>query len=73
MSQAFVREGDAEWLHDVPPVLSALMNYLSKENNGIHIYDKENYIDPKTQKTVYVMSNGLSYTLDENSQWTIID
>ena len=37
MSQAFVKESDGEWLHDVAPSLSALIVYLTRENNGIRI------------------------------------
>jgi hypothetical protein len=73
MSQAFVKEGDAEWLHDVPPVLNALINYLTRENNGIRIYEKKNHIDPSTRKTVHEMSNGLCYTLDQDSKWILVD
>ena len=38
MSQAFVRESDEQWLHDVAPTLNALLVYLSRENNGIRVY-----------------------------------
>jgi hypothetical protein len=43
MSQAFVRESEGEWLHDIQPTLSALINYLTRENNGIRVYEKKNY------------------------------
>ena len=29
MSQAFVKEEDGQWLHDLPPTMSALINYLT--------------------------------------------
>ncbi|HSC39849.1 MAG TPA: hypothetical protein VLD19_18330 [Chitinophagaceae bacterium] len=38
MSQAFVRENEEQWLHDVGPSLNALVVYLSRENNGIRGY-----------------------------------
>ncbi len=30
MSQAFVRESDEQWLHEVPPTMNALLVYLSR-------------------------------------------
>jgi hypothetical protein len=35
MSQAFVKENDEEWLHDVQPTLNALIVYLTRQNSGI--------------------------------------
>jgi hypothetical protein len=71
MSQAFVREGDAEWLHDVAPTLTALIYYLTRENNGIRVYEKESLI--LDGKEAHLMSNGLTYALDEERKWTIVD
>lgn len=71
MSQAFVRESDEQWLHDVQPTLNALIVYLTRENNGIRVYEKRNYIHPNTGKEVYEMSNGLSYTKDAEGKWMI--
>lgn len=39
MSQAFMRETDGQWLSDVSPTLQALIVYLTRENNGIRVYD----------------------------------
>ena len=41
MSQAFVRESDEQWLHDVAPTLNALVVFLTRENNGIRVYEKK--------------------------------
>ncbi|RYE01664.1 MAG: hypothetical protein EOP50_01625 [Sphingobacteriales bacterium] len=71
MSQAFVKEGDEQWLHDVSPTLNALVVYLTRENNGVRVYEIKGYIDPKTGKEVHDMSNGLSYTRDEDGRWSI--
>lgn len=71
MSSAFVRESDEQWLHDIPPTLNALTVYLTRENNGIRVYEKENYPDQETSKTVYVMSNGMSYTTRDD-KWVIV-
>ena len=73
MSQAFVREGDEQWLHDIPPTINALINYLTQQNNGIRVYEKQCYVHVKQNLEVHVMSNGLSYTKDENGKWMIAD
>jgi hypothetical protein len=72
MSQAFVKETEEQWLHEVPPTLNALIVYLSRQNNGVRVYEQKNFIDSNTGKTVYVMSNGLSYTTDTESKWYIV-
>jgi hypothetical protein len=73
MSQAFVKEGDEQWLHEIQPTLNALILHLSRENNGIRVYEQRQYIHPKTGKEVYVMSNGLSYSKDNEGRWEIVD
>jgi hypothetical protein len=72
MSQAFVRESDEQWLHDVAPTLNALIVYLTRENNGVRVYEQRTYTDEKTKNLVHVMSNGLSYCKDERGTWYII-
>lgn len=72
MSQAFVRESDEQWLHDVTPTLNALIVFLTRENNGIRVYEKKQYNDPRTGKEVYEMSNGLSYTKDNEGRWMVV-
>lgn len=71
MSQAFVKEDDEQWLHEIQPGLQALIVYLTRENNGIRVYEKNSFIDKKTGKQVYVMSNGVSYSHDENGKWQV--
>lgn len=72
MSQAFVKEGDAQWLHDVQPTLHALIIFLSSENNGIRVYEKRSFVAPGSGKMVHEMSNGLSYTKDSEGHWEIL-
>ena len=72
MSQAFVRENDEQWLHDVAPTLNALIVYLTRENNGIRVYERKNFIDPENGKEVHEMSNGLSYAKDDQSKWYVV-
>lgn len=71
MSSAFVRESEEQWLHDIQPTLNALIVYLTRENNGIRVYEKKNFIDKKG-KEIYEMSNGLLYAKDANSKWYVV-
>lgn len=72
MSQAFVKEGEEQWLNDIQPTLHALIMYLTRENNGIRVYEQRNYIDAKNGKQIHVMSNGLSYAKDDESKWNVV-
>lgn len=72
MSQAFVKENEEQWLHDVQPTLNALVVYLTRENNGVRVYEKRGYTDAKTGKEMHEMSNGLSYSKDEQGKWYIV-
>lgn len=69
MSQAFVKEEDAQWLHEIPGTISALINYLTRENNGIRVYEKKQYF--KNGVEIHDMSNGLSYSKDIEGKWQI--
>jgi hypothetical protein len=69
MSHAFVKEEDDQWLHEIPGTLTALINYLTRENNGIRVYEKRKFI--KNGAEVFEMSNGLSYSKDKNGKWQI--
>jgi hypothetical protein len=68
MSSAFVKETDDQWLQDVSPTMSALINFLTRENNGIRVYEQKTLTD-QTGKEVHVMSNGLSYFKDDSNRW----
>jgi hypothetical protein len=55
----------------VPPTLNALITYLTRENNGVRVYEKK--VSTGTAgKTVYEMSNGLSYSIDTESKWYVV-
>ena len=71
MSSAFVKESEEQWLHDIQPTVQALIVYLTRENNGVRVYEKKQSIDSKTGKEVFEMSNGLSYTKDSEGRWEI--
>lgn len=72
MSQAFVKEQDERWLHDVAPTLQALIVYLTRENNNIRVYEKRNFLSTNDNKESHEMSNGLTYTKDNNGVWYVI-
>ncbi len=72
MSQAFVKEGDEQWLHEIGPTMNALIVYLTRENNGIRVYEQKTYLHPKEGRQAYLMSNGLSYAKDDAGQWYIV-
>ena len=72
MSQAFVKENDEMLLQDVSPSITALIMYLTRENNGIRVYEKHLVMDKENNREVHVMSNGLSYAKDKNSKWYVI-
>ena len=73
MSQAFVKESEEQWLHDVPPALSALVIYLTRENNGIRVYEKSKHFSQKWERDVHVMSNGLGYAKDDEGKWFVAE
>lgn len=73
MSQAFVKESDGEWLHDVAPTLTALIAYLTRENNGIRVYEKKQFFHETLQREAHLMSNGFTYARDAKGTWFIAD
>lgn len=71
MSQAFVKESDEQWLHEIQPTLNALIVYLSRENNNIRVYEQKTFID-KGGREIWNMSNGLSYAKDKDGRWEVV-
>ena len=72
MSSAFVKENEEQWLHEVSPTINALIVYLTRENNGIRVYEQKMFHDQKIGKEVHGMSNGLSYAKDEDGKWYVV-
>jgi hypothetical protein len=72
LSQAFVKENEEQWLHEVSPTMNALIVYLTRENNGVRVYEKKTVVDKKSGKEVHEMSNGLSYSKDEDGKWFVV-
>ncbi len=60
MSSAFVKEADDMWLHEILPTIEVLKNYLTKENSGLNIFEKEEYFDDNLKSIVHKMSDGFS-------------
>ena len=71
MSSAFVKETEEQWLHEISPTMTALVDYLSRQNNGIRVYLKKTTIDLKTGQEIFYMSNGLPYTKHSDGKWII--
>lgn len=71
MSQAFMREGEDQWLSDIAPTFQALILFLTKENNGVRVYEKKQSLDANG-RTLHEMSNGLSYRRDQNGKWEVV-
>ena len=69
MSQAFVKEEDDQWLHEIPGTVTALINYLTRVNNGIWVYEKR--VSIVNDKEVYEMSNGMKYVKNIEGKWEI--
>ena len=73
MSQAFVRERDDEWLEDVDPTINALINFLTRENNGVRVYEQKITTDlDMAGRKIHWMSNGLQYAHDSRGRWEVV-
>ena len=72
MSSAFVKEEDGQWLHDLPPTMNSLINYLTNENNGIRVYEQKNFFHTHEKLEAHLMSNGLTYAKDKDGKWFIV-
>ncbi len=66
-----MREGEDQWLSDVAPSLQALIVFLTKENNGVRVYEKRQSQD-NAGRTVHEMSNGITYGKDSNGKWEMV-
>lgn len=70
MSRAFMKESDAQWLSDIQPTLSALLVFLTQENNGIRVVEEKRIIDTLGRE-IFCMSNGLAYMKDRDGRWSV--
>lgn len=65
-----MRESDDQWLEDIAPSLTALIVFLTRENNGIQISERNSFKDSNGVQ-VHVMSNGLSYSKNDEGKWQV--
>lgn len=72
MSQAFMREKEEEWLGNVDPTPQALARYLTRENNGVPVYELKHTFSKEKGREIYEMSNGMSYALDMDKRWYMV-
>ena len=72
MSQAFVRENEEQWLHEVAASVNALDSYLTRENNNILVYEKRYFINAADNIEMHEMSNGLTYARDKGGKWFVV-
>ena len=70
MSRAFIRDGDEPGLSDIQPSLHALIVFLTRENNGIRVYEKKTSVHDGRQ--IHTMSNGLNYSKDKDGRWEVV-
>lgn len=70
MSQAFVKEQDDQWLHEVQPTLNALIHFLTRENNGIRVTVIATHSHNGIE--IHEMSNGLQYQKDSDGKWQVV-
>jgi hypothetical protein len=72
MSSAFVKhDEEQQWLHEVKGTVSALQAYLTRENNGMRVYEKSSTFDTHLKKEIHSMSNGLKYAKDDEGKWYV--
>jgi len=71
MSQAFMRESEDQSLNEISPTLNSLILFLTRENNGIRVYEKE-AVKEADGRQVHRMSNGLSYAKNKEGKWQVV-
>jgi len=71
MSQAFIRENDDQSLNEIGPSMMALIVFLTRENNGIRVYEQSNFTDSDGRQ-VHGMNNGLGYAKNKKGEWQVV-
>lgn len=69
MSQAFVKDSDDMWLNEVSPTVHALTVFLTRENNGIQVYQLRTTVENGDE--IFWMSNGLRYRKNARNEWEV--
>lgn len=55
-----------------PLTVLELIMFLTKKNDNVMVYVKKIYTDAKNGIKIYEMSNGFSYTKNEDGKWYIL-
>jgi len=66
-----MRESEDQSLNEISPTLNSLILFLTKENNGIRVYEKES-VKESGGRQVHRMSNGLSYAKNKEGKWQVV-
>jgi hypothetical protein len=72
MSHAFVKEGDAQWLHEVAPTLKALTAFLTNEQGGRPMFERRSYFDAERNTELHEMSDGITYYINAEGKWDML-
>jgi hypothetical protein len=72
MSHAFVKEGDARWLHEIPPSMRALIVFLTNEY-GRPVFVKRSFFDGENKIEYHEMNDGLTYFINPKGHWDTLD
>ncbi len=73
MSRGFVKEYEDQWLNEIPATLNSLIHHLTYESNGFAVYQKSSYAHSQTGKEIHEMSNGVSYFVNSENQWVVLE
>ncbi len=72
MSKAFEKENEPRWLNDIPASMRALVVFLTNEYDR-PVFQKRAYYDEALKTECHVMSDGLTYYVDEAGHWNTLE
>jgi hypothetical protein len=72
MSQVLLKEIEERWLHEIGAGINSLIDFLTRTNNGIKVYEQNEFPHPRTGRQIYAMSNGLTYSHDKEGKWYVV-
>ena len=58
-------------MSEISPTLLALINFLTRDNNGVRVYEKK--VLNVNGQPIHEMSNGLRYAKEENGRWSVVE
>lgn len=68
MSKAFEKEDEPRWLNEIPGSMRSLLVFLINEYDR-PVFEKRAYYDELSKTRFHVMSDGLTYFIDESGHW----